>query len=68
MSLPRPDLSFATLRAAYRAGTLTPLAMVEQLDARLRAEEALCERHLWIRRLSLGENGPELAIGHTGVR
>ena len=56
MRLPdRPDMSLRTLRAAYLAGTLTPLAMVEQLDTRMRAEEALCERHLWIRRLSLDE-------------
>ena len=51
----RPELSLATLGAAYRAGQLTPLTMVETLHARMVAEDAACDRHLWIRRLTLDE-------------
>ncbi len=51
----RPDLSLPMLRARYVSGGLTPRALVEQLDAQMRAEDALCDRHAWIRRLTLDE-------------
>ncbi|MDE2146178.1 MAG: allophanate hydrolase [Burkholderiales bacterium] len=51
----RPDLSLPALRARYRAGTLTPRALVQQLHGRMQAEDALADRRIWIRRLSLEE-------------
>jgi allophanate hydrolase len=51
----RPDLSLRALRARYLDGTLTPTALVRTLDERARAEDAACDRHLWIRRLALDE-------------
>jgi allophanate hydrolase len=51
----RPDLSLPALRARYLSGALTPAALVEQLHSRMLAEDARCDRHLWIRRLTLEE-------------
>lgn len=51
----RLDLSLSSLRARYLQGTLTPLQLVEQLHARMLAEDAALDRHLWIRRLTLDE-------------
>ena len=51
----RPDLSLQTLRTRYLDGSLTPLALVEQLHVHMLAEDAELDRHIWIRRLSLAE-------------
>lgn len=51
----RLDLSLTTLRARYLQGTLTPLQLVEQLHAQMLAEDAVLDRHVWIRRLTLDE-------------
>ncbi len=55
MNNTRLDLSLPTLRAAYLQGTLTPLALVEQLHAQMLAEDAALDRRIWIRRLTLAE-------------
>ncbi len=52
------SLDCATLRAAYRAGTLTPAALVERLLARI---EARGEDHVWIK-------GPDPAALLTAAR
>ncbi len=49
MTLP-PRLGIAALRAAYAQGSLTPLALVEQLDARIGAADP---HRVWIQRLDL---------------
>ena len=49
------DLSIPALRARYLDGSLTPMALVEALHAQMLAEDALLERHVWIRRLTLDE-------------
>ena len=51
----RPDLSLATLRSRYLDGSLTPRALVQTLFDAMQAEDALVDRHVWIRRLTLDE-------------
>lgn len=51
MNLPE-KLDIATLRAAYLAGSITPVQLVEQLDARIGTDDS---RHVWIRRLTRAE-------------
>lgn len=48
MNLPA-KLAIASLRAAYRQGSLTPLQLIEQLDARIGDDDP---HHVWIQRLS----------------
>ena len=48
----RLDLSIPHLRAQYASGALTPVQMVDALYARMLAEDALIDRHIWIHRLS----------------
>jgi allophanate hydrolase len=52
---PLADLSIPALQARLREGSLTPLHLVEELDAAITADEAACPRHAWIHRLSLNE-------------
>lgn len=49
------DLSIPALQARYQEGSLTPLQLVEQIDAAITADEAACPRHAWIHRLPLAE-------------
>lgn len=49
----RLDLSIAHLRSRYVDGSLTPVALIEQLHAQMLAEDALVDRHIWIHRLSV---------------
>ncbi|MCM2341415.1 allophanate hydrolase [Rhodoferax sp.] len=49
------DLSIPALRARYLDGSLTPMVLVEALHAQMLAEDAVLERHVWIRRLTLDE-------------
>lgn len=51
----RLDLSSRTLRAAYLDGSLTVADLVEQILERQATEDALIDRHVWIRRLSRDE-------------
>jgi allophanate hydrolase len=51
----RLDLSLPTLRSQYLNGSMTPMQLVESLDAQMLAEDAELDRHIWIRRLSLDE-------------
>lgn len=51
MNLPA-TLGIAALRAAYLDGSLTPAELVEQLDARIGAND---QHHVWIRRLNKAE-------------
>jgi len=46
------NLEISALRGQYLAGTLTPSALVEQLDARIGKDDP---RHIWIRRLTRDE-------------
>lgn len=46
------NLTIAHLRQQYLNGTLTPAALVKQLDAEIGADDW---RHIWIRRLTLEE-------------
>jgi len=46
------NLNITALQTAYRAATLTPVALVKQLDALLADEDA---NNIWIHRLSLAE-------------
>ena len=47
------DLSISHLQRCYREETLTPLGLVERLDAAIEAEEREQPRHVWISRLPL---------------
>ena len=49
------DLSIPALRARYLDGSLLPTQMVELLHEQMLAEDAVLDRHVWIRRLSLDE-------------
>jgi len=49
------NLTISHLRAQYRAGTLTPTALVKQLDAVIGSEDS---HNVWIHRLSLDEMMP----------
>ena len=49
------DLSIPALHRRYLEGSLTPLALVEQLHAAIDADAAELDRHVWIRRLTLNE-------------
>jgi allophanate hydrolase len=51
----RLDLSLPALRARYLEGSLRPSQLAATLHARMQAEDALCDRRIWIRRLSLEE-------------
>ena len=51
----RLDLSLHALRARYLSGALTPVQMVRTLHEHMLAEDALQDRHAWIRRLDLAE-------------
>ncbi len=49
------DLSIPALRRRYLEGSLTPLALVEDLRAAIDADAADLDRHVGIRRLTLNE-------------
>jgi allophanate hydrolase len=51
----RLDLSITTLRSQYLNGSLTPMQLVESLQAQMLAEDVALDRHIWIRQLSLDE-------------
>ena len=51
----RLDLSLPLLRARYLDGSLTPVQLVDQLNAQMQTEDATLDRHIWIRRLTLQE-------------
>jgi hypothetical protein len=55
LTMTRPDLSLATLRRRYLDGSLTPSALVHELHRQAQAEDALVDRRVWIRRLTLDE-------------